>query len=321
MGTNDNAALLPYMAVFVRVVEAGSFSAAARLLGSTPSAVSRQVARLEQALALRLLERTTRQLRLNEAGAQFYQHCRAMLEAAEAAMAIGERLMRSPRGLVRLSVPKAYGKFVVSPLMPGFLQRYPDVDVQLRIDDRSPDLIEEGFDLLVQVTDQPPAGLAGKPFEPVRQLLCASPDYLQRHGAPQHPQDLLRHSCLYLGESAGDNRWHLRRGERQEVVTVRGRYISNHSEARLQVALAHLGITCLPHFTAAAALADGRLREVLPEWRYTGSYQGAAWLLWRQNRHLPPKLRVLIDYLSEALTPALAPVHKVVRQHKLHRLL
>lgn len=304
MGTNDQMELLPYMAVFVRVVEAGSFSAAARLLGSTPSAVSRQVARLERALALRLLERTTRRLRLNEAGAEFYQHCRAMLEAAEAAMAIGERLMSSPRGLVRLSVPKAYGKCVVSPLMPGFLQRYPDVDVQLRIDDRSPDLIEKGFDLLVQVTDQPPEGLAGKPLGPVRQLLCASPEYLQRHGEPQHPQDLLRHSCLYLGEVPGDDRWHLRRGERQEVVTVRGRYISNHSEARLQVALAHLGITCLPHFTAAAALADGRLREVLPEWRYTGSYQGAAWLLWRQNRHLPPKLRVLIDYLSEALAPA-----------------
>ncbi|MDI9738668.1 LysR family transcriptional regulator, partial [Stutzerimonas stutzeri] len=99
MGTNDSAALLPYMAVFVRVVEAGSFSGAARLLGSTPSAVSRQVARLEQALALRLLERTTRQLRLNEAGAEFYQHCRDMLDAADAAVAIGERLMRSPRGL------------------------------------------------------------------------------------------------------------------------------------------------------------------------------------------------------------------------------
>lgn len=303
MRTNDSAALLPYMAVFVRVVEAGSFSGAARLLGSTPSAVSRQMARLEQALALRLLERTTRQLRLNEAGAEFYQHCRSMLDAADAAVAIGERLMRSPRGLVRLSVPKAYGKFVVGPLMPAFLQRYPEVDVQLRISDLSPDLIEDGFDLLVQVTDNPPEGLAGKPLGPVRQLLCASPEYLQRHGEPQHPQDLLRHSCLYLGETAGDNRWHLRRGELQETVTVRGRYISNHSEARLLVALEHLGITCLPHFTAAQALAEGRLREVLPQWRYTGSYQGAAWLLWRQNHHLPPKTRALIDFLSEALIP------------------
>lgn len=303
MGTNDKAALLPGMAVFVRVVEAGSFSAAARQLGTTASAVSRQVARLEQQLSLRLLERTTRQLRLNEAGSEFYAHCRAMLDAADQALAIGARLMSSPRGLVRLSVPKAYGKFVISPLMPCFLLRFADVDVQLQISDQSPDLIEDGFDLLVKVTDQPPEGLAGKPLGPVRQVLCASPEYLQEHGTPQHPQELLRHSCLYLGETPGDNRWHFSNGEQQEVVTVRGRYISNHSEARLEAALANIGITVLPHFTAAQALADGRLREVLPAWRYTGSYQGAAWLLWRQNQHLPPKQRVLIDYLSEALAP------------------
>ena len=301
MRTNTMASLLPGMAVFVRVVEAGTFSAAARQLGTTASAVSRQVARLEQKLSLRLLERTTRQLRLNEAGGEFYAHCRAMLDAADQALNIGERLMSSPRGLLRLSVPKAYGKFVISPLMPGFLRRYADVDVQLAISDQSPDLIEDGFDLLVRVTDQPPEGLAGKPLGPVRQLLCASPTYLQQHGTPQHPQELIRHSCLYLGESAGDNRWHFSNGEQQEVVTVRGRYISNHSEARLEAALGDIGITVLPQFTAAQALAERKLREVLPEWRYTGSYQGAAWLLWRQNQHLPPKQRVLIDYLSEAL--------------------
>ncbi len=303
MRTNDKAALLPGMAVFVRVVEAGSFSAAARQLGTTASAVSRQIARLEQELSLRLLERTTRQLRLNEAGSEFYARCRAMLDAAEQALAIGERLMSRPHGLVRLSVPKAYGKFVISPLMPDFLRRYADVDVQLHISDQSPDLIEDGFDVLVKVTDQPPEGLAGKPLGPVRQLLCASPAYLQRHGTPQHPQELLRHSCMYLGENAGDNRWHFSNDEQQEVVTVRGRYISNHSEARLEAALGDIGITVLPQFTAAQALAEGRLREVLAQWRYTGSYQGAAWLLWRQNLHLPPKLRVLIDYLSETLAP------------------
>ncbi|WP_217475954.1 LysR family transcriptional regulator [Stutzerimonas stutzeri] len=301
MRTNERTALLPGMAVFVQVVETGSFSAAARQLGMTASAVSRQVARLEQALSLRLMERTTRQLRLNEAGSEFYAHCRSMLDAADQALAIGERLMSSPRGLVRLSVPKAYGKFVISPLMPGFLRRYADVDVQLQISDQSPDLIEDGFDLLVKVTEQPPEGLAGKPLGPVRQLLCASPAYLEQQGTPQHPQDLLRHNCVYLGEQAGDNRWHFSDGERQDVVTVRGRYVCNHSEARLEAVLADLGISVLPQFTAAQALAEGRLREVLPQWRYTGSYQGAAWLLWRQNQHLPPKQRVLIDYLSEAL--------------------
>ncbi|MGM3386615.1 LysR family transcriptional regulator [Stutzerimonas stutzeri] len=301
MSTNHRTALLPGMAVFARVVEAGSFSAAARQLGTTASAVSRQVARLEQALSLRLLERTTRQLRLNEAGQEFYAHCRSMLDAADEALAVGERLMRRPRGLVRMSVPKAYGKFVISPLMPRFLHRYPEVDVQLQISDQSPSLVEDGFDLLIKVTDQPPGGLAGKPLAAVRQLLCASPTYLHEHGTPQHPQALLRHSCLFLGERPGDDRWHFSNGAQQEVVTVRGRYISNHSEARLEAALADLGITVLPHFTAEGALAEGRLVEVLAPWRYTGSYQGAAWLLWRQNLHLPPKQRVLIDYLSEAL--------------------
>lgn len=301
MSTNDRTALLPGMAVFARVVEAGSFSAAARQLGTTASAVSRQVARLEQALSLRLLERTTRQLRLNEAGHEFYAHCRSMLDAADEALAVGDRLMRRPRGLVRMSVPKAYGKFVISPLMPGFLHRYPEVDVQLQISDQSPSLVEDGFDLLIKVTDQPPGGLAGKPLVAVRQLLCASPTYLREHGTPQHPQALLRHSCLFLGERPGDDRWHFSNGAQQEAVTVRGRYISNHSEARLEAALADLGITVLPHFTAERALAEGRLVEVLAPWRYTGSYQGAAWLLWRQNLHLPPKQRVLIDYLSEAL--------------------
>lgn len=206
MRTNEKTSLLTGMAVFARVVETGSFSAAARQLGMTASAVSRQVARLEHELSLRLMERTTRQLRLNEAGSEFYVHCRTMLDAADQALAIGERLMSSPRGLVRLSVPKAYGKFVISPLMPGFLRRYADVDVQLHISDQSPDLIEDGFDLLIKVTDQPPEGLAGKPLGPVRQLLCASPAYLEQQGTPQHPQELLRHSCVYLGEHAGDNR-------------------------------------------------------------------------------------------------------------------
>ena len=113
----------------------------------------------------------------------------------------------------------------------------------------------------------------------------------------------MRHSCLYLGERAGDNRWHFSNDEQQEMVTVRGRYISNHSEARLEAALGDIGITVLPQFTAARALEQGRLSEVLPHWRYAGSYQGAAWLLWRQNLHLPPKQRVLIDYLSETLAP------------------
>lgn len=301
MSTNTPTHLLPLMASFVRVVECGSFSAAARLQGSTASALSRQIAALEQALGLRLLERTTRRLRLSEAGAEVFERCREMLGAAQAALAVGERLMSHPRGRVRLSVPKAFGKFLVAPLMADFLARYPEVDVSLNLSDRSPDLIAEQFDLLVCITDQPPPGLAGRPLCSVRQLLCASPAYLAAHGTPQHPQELVRHACLYLDESADDHRWHFSNGNQQCVVAVRGRFASNHSEVRLHGALNDLGIACLPHFTAAQALAEGRLVQVLADWRYTGSYQGTAWILYPPSRHLPPKLRVLIDHLAAGL--------------------
>lgn len=304
MSTNTPTHLLPLMASFVRVVECGSFSAAARLQGSTASALSRQIAALEQALGLRLLERTTRRLRLSEAGAEVFERCREMLGAAQAALAVGERLMSHPRGRVRLSVPKAFGKFLVAPLMADFLARYPEVDVSLNLSDRSPDLIAEQFDLLVCITDQPPPGLAGRPLCSVRQLLCASPAYLAAHGTPQHPQELVRHACLYLDESADDHRWHFSNGNQQCVVAVRGRFASNHSEVRLHGALNDLGIACLPHFTAAQALAEGRLVQVLADWRYTGSYQGTAWILYPPSRHLPPKLRVLIDHLAAGLGQA-----------------
>lgn len=301
MSTNITSPLLPLMASFVRVVECGSFSAAARLQGSSASALSRQIAQLEAALGLRLLERTTRRLRLSEAGAEVFERCREMLDAAEAAVAVGERLMSHPRGQVRLSVPKAFGKYLVAPLLADFLARHPEVDISLNLSDRSPDLIAEGFDLLVRITDRPPENLAGRPLCQVRQLLCASPEYLARQGSPQHPQELVRHQCLYLDERPDDHRWHFGKDGEQCVVAVRGRLASNHSEVRLNGALNHLGIACLPHFTAAEALADGRLRQVLADWRYTGSYQGTAWVLYPPNRHLPPKLRALIDHLAAGL--------------------
>ncbi|MHC6224038.1 LysR family transcriptional regulator [Pseudomonas sp. X10] len=296
--------LLPLMAGFVRVVECGSFSAAARQSNTSASALSRQVAQLEVALGLRLLERTTRRLRLSEAGAEVFERCREMLAAGQAAMAVGERLMSHPRGQVRLSVPKAFGKYLVAPLLADFLVRYPEVDVSLNLSDHSPDPIADGFDLIVRITEQPPEQMVGRPLCQVRQLLCATPEYLARHGTPQHPQELVRHQCLYLDERSDDHRWHFARDGEQCMVVVRGRLASNHSEVRLNGALNHLGIACLPSFTAAGALAEGRLLEVLGDWRYTGSYQGTAWALYPSNRHLPPKLRALLDHLATGLAEA-----------------
>ncbi|MCP1633157.1 LysR family transcriptional regulator [Kerstersia gyiorum] len=301
MSTNQEMTLLAEMAVFAKVVEAGSFSAAARLLGSTPSATSRAVARLEKALGTRLLQRTTRKLRLSESGRDVYAGCQDMVHAAQAVVARAGRFDEVPRGLVRMSVPKAVGHFVVHPHMPEFLRRYPEVDVELRLDDRPLDLIEDGMDLAIRITDQPPPGLMGRPLLALEHKLCASPRYLACHGMPLQPQDLKQHSCIYLGEVPGDARWKFVRGGKTVTVQVRGRYAANHTGVRLDAALKHLGIASLPDFTARQALREGRIVQVLPDWSFKTSYSGDVWVLYPPTRHLPPKLRALMTFLAERL--------------------
>lgn len=289
------------MAVFARVVDAGSFSGAARQLGLTPSAVSRQVARLEGVLRVRLLERTTRKLRLTEAGSAAFTRCQALVAAAREVMALSDSQSATPRGLVRVSMPKAFGRQMVHPLMPAFLARYPEVDVQLIITDRTVDLFEESVDLAIRITDAPPPGLAGRPLATIRHLVCASPQYLAAHGTPAHPRDLAQHSCLYLGEDERDRHWRFQRGAEEATVRVSGRYVANHSEVRLDGARQHLGIASLPEFTAREALVRADLVTVLDDWEHKTDYAGTAWLLYPPNRFLAAKLRVWIDFLVAAL--------------------
>ncbi|MFZ3083156.1 LysR family transcriptional regulator [Rhodoferax ferrireducens] len=301
MSINSPLENLPDMVVFARVVDAGSFSGAARQLGLTPSAVSRQVARLEGVLRVRLLERTTRKLRLTEAGSAAFTRCQALVAAAREVMALSDSQSATPRGLVRVSMPKAFGRQVVHPLMPAFLARYPEVDVQLIITDRTVDLFEESVDLAIRITDAPPPGLAGRPLTTIRHLVCASSQYLAAHGTPAHPRDLVQHSCLYLGEDERDRHWRFQRGAEEATVRVSGRYVANHSEVRLDGARQHLGIASLPEFTAREALAKADLVTVLDDWEHKTDYAGTAWLLYPPNRFLAAKLRVWIDFLVAAL--------------------
>ncbi len=303
MSINDSLESLPDMAAFARVVDAGSFSAAAREMGMTPSAVSRQVARLESVLRVRLLERTTRKLRLTEAGSAAYGRCQALVAAARDVLALSDSNSATARGLVRISMPKAVGRQVVHPHMASFLQHYPEVNVQLVITDRTVDLFQEAIDLAISITDSPPPGLAARPLVRIRHLVCASPTYLAAHGTPAHPRDLVQHSCLYLGEDAQDRHWRFRRGVEDERIKVSGRYIANHSEVRLEGALSHLGIASLPEFTARDSLASGALVTVLADWEHATDYAGMAWLLYPPNRFLPTKLRVWIDFLVARLGP------------------
>lgn len=252
-------------------------------------------------MGLQLLRRTTRQLHLTEAGLEAFERAREMVAAAQATLQVAEGHMRSPKGLVRLSAPKAFARQVLQPHLLSFLQRYPEVDVHLVVADRAVDPLRENIDLVVRLTDDPPQGMVARTLMPVRQRVVASPRYLARHAPIQMPRDLAAHSCLSLGEHERDNRWQFwRDGETTEVL-VQGRYTVNHSEMRLEAVQAGLGVGCVPDFVAHDAIAAGRVVPVLPDWSFKATYQGMACLLFAPSRHTVPKVRALIDHLVDAL--------------------
>ena len=266
-------ALLGEMAVFVKVVETGSFSETARQLGATPSAISRSVARLEKALGTRLLQRTTRKLRLSESGHEVHRRCVDMVSAAQAVMAVSGQFDPEPQGLIRVSVPKAVGRFVIHPHIPDFLARYPKIDVLLQLKDSYVDLIDDQVDLAIRITDRPSPGLMGRKLIDIDHMLCATPDYLKRQGTPEHPHDLKVHNCIFLGEEPGDSRWKFQRNGKNVSVNVHGRYAVNHTGARLDT-----------------------------EWEFkTHYYCGEAWVLYPPTRYLPPKLSAFISFMAERL--------------------
>ncbi|MDD2877250.1 MAG: LysR family transcriptional regulator [Acidiphilium sp.] len=301
MGTNDFLVVLPEMVAFVRVAELGHFSAAALQLGVTPSAVSRQVKRLEKVLGVQLIQRTTRQLRLTEPGIEAFSRCSELVAAAQATMQIGDQYADKPRGVVRISAPKAFARHMLHPGIISFLQKYPEVDVQLMVTDAEIDPIHDGVDLVVRLTSDPPLGLAARRLLPVRQILCATPRYLRQAPRIDHPRDLMPHSCLYLGEKERDNHWHFTRGAESVEVVVHGRYVANHSEIRLDGVLADLGVGCIPHFMACEALASGAVDRVLTDWEFEANYAGHAYILYPPTRFLIPKFRALIDHLLNHL--------------------
>lgn len=313
-------ALLPEMAVFARVVETGNFSVAARQLGSTPSTISRQIKKLEDAMSTRLFERTTRELRVTESGEQIYRYSRDIVSSALSAVDAAGNLAGSPRGRVSISAPTAFARTVIHPLVADFLHAYPDVDLRLFFTDDDVEPVAGDLDLVIRLTNSPPAGLAGRPLRTVRWMLCASKDYLDKAGTPHHPNDLSAHDCICLGEKPDDNRWRFRRkvghvtpvasasaaeAAEMHVVEVNGRYTANHAGARIDAAIAGFGIASLPAFAAESVVASGALIEVLDDWAFdVTAYVGGVWLLYPPNRFLPPKVRVLIDYLVARISDA-----------------
>lgn len=285
---------LNLMAVFARVVEAGSFAEAARRLSTSRSAVSKAVAKLERRLNARLLNRTTRHLSLTEVGASVAEHCCRMLEEADQAEKLVDSLNSEPRGLLRVSASVAFGTLHVAPALAEFLPRCPELKIDLSITDRWVDLAEEGFDVMIRVTSEPPPHWVARKLAPVRRKLCATPEYFRRHGIPRTPGELINHNCLDYTRSGEQGRWRFTGPEGEISVPVNGTLHVDDDEALSQAVLGGLGLGLLPTFIIGRELRNGNLQAVLSEYIPVERHVYAMYL---PTRHLPSKVRVFIDFL------------------------
>ncbi|MGF1611677.1 MAG: LysR family transcriptional regulator [Kiloniellales bacterium] len=288
---------LSSLAVFARVVEAGGFSAAAGTLGLSKSAVSKQVSRLEARLGIRLLNRTTRRLSLTEAGALFYEGCQRMVAEAEAAEAAVTHLAAAPRGTLRVNAPVSFAMLHLVPILPELMEGCPELSIDLTLNDRRVDLVEEGYDVAVRIGRLTDSSLIARRLAPSRSLLCAAPAYLERHGTPQRPEDLARHNCLIYTYQAEGALWRFQGPEGAASVRVTGRLQVNNGDALCAALLAGAGIGRLPTFIAGDALRAGRLLRLLPDWPL--GEEAAVHAVYPAGRAPSPKIRVFIDFLAE----------------------
>ena len=292
---------LDAMAMFARVVERENFSAAARDLGLSKSAVSKAVSRLEDRMGVRLLNRTTRRLSLTEAGMAFYQGCRRVVAEADAAEEAVTHLAVAPRGRLLVNAPMSFGVLHLAPALPEFMRRYPELAVEMVFNDRLVDLVEEGFDVGVRIARMTDSSLIARRLAPNRRVLCASPNYLHDHGVPVALEGLSEHDCLLYSYQVDGDVWRFRGPVGQRLVRVTGRLRVNNGEALLAAALGHRGIALLPTFICGDALRLRHLVHVLPEWSEAGD--AAVYAVYPASRNLSPKVRVFVDYLAERFGP------------------
>lgn len=293
------------MQAFVRVVESGSFVAAAERMGMSTSSLSRLVAELEQHLGARLLNRTTRRLSLTDSGQSYYERCVALLaELAEAEALVGQSAAQ-PRGTIRLTCSYAMAEQRVAPAIATFAGRYPDVTFDLVVSDRVVDIVEEGFDLAIRVGQVGSDSLVARRLGSMRLVLAAAPAYLARHGMPQQPQDLARHNALTYAYATTPRQWRFTGPDGAvHEVRVAGSLQANSGDALLAAAAAGLGVLNEPDFMLDAALASGRLQRLLPD--YTG-VGGDIWAVYQSRRHLSLKVRLFVDHVAQAFASLAAP--------------
>lgn len=284
--------------IFVAVVEKGGFSAAARTLEISKAAVSKRINQLEAQLGVRLLHRTTRKLSLTEAGERYFEHAVQALASAKQGEDAVTELQGEPQGKLKISSPMSFGRLHVAPLIPKLLKRYPKLEIDLIMDDRKVDLVAMGVDIAIRSGSGklPDSTLVARKLTPLRQVLCASPEYIEQHGLPEKPVELTAHNCVLYSYSSDVNEWTLSKDGKSETVTVSGNYRVNNSEGIIEALKEGIGIGRLPTFVAGPDLKAGRLIKLFEPYQIPDQ---TFYAVFPAREYLPAKVRVFLDFAVE----------------------
>jgi len=290
------------MTIFVTAVEQEGFSAAARALDMTPSAVSKQIRRLEDRLQTRLFDRTTRRVTLTEAGHAYHRRCTQILHDIDEAEEAVTSLTAEPRGTLRVAATVSFGRVEILPRINQFMQRHPRIKMEVEMTDRHIDLVEEGIDVAIRWREQmDDPSIVARRLCINKRVICAAPDYLRRYGTPTRPEQLLEHNCLMLSTFDEFNDWSFMDAEQgQRTLNVRGNFRANTADGLHEAVLAGVGLARLSTWLVLPDIRAGRLVPVLPEYPHEYS---AYYILYPHRRYLSQKVRTFVDFLVEIFTP------------------
>ncbi len=288
---------LKRMTVFTQVVETGSFSGAAKRLGIARSAISRHITALEDQYETRLLNRTTRRLNLTDAGRIYYESCVRILAEAEAMTQRIQQRNDKPRGTLKIAGPTSFG-LQLAALVNEFRKRYPMLTIELRLDDRVVDMVEEGIDISLRIGWLEDSRLVARRICDAPRILCASPAYIDHHGRPKTPAQLTKHNCIIFTLLPTPHQWKFSRGKRQETIPVHSQLLTNSAIAVRGLVLNGAGIAPLSRFLVNEDIRAGRLERLLPEYD-CGS--AGIYAVYQDRRYKQPKVRLFIDFIKERL--------------------